>query len=296
MTADPRQVAYQEIQGGFDPASAEPKTRDEVHLSNIVRLHVQGRSCDGLWVRYVARGQENYRVDGRAYSVKAGQLFISTQSHGVEVEITPNDRSGTLGLCVFLYGADASWLASPLVGIADCHEVGTLMQKSVGRLLTDHRGKSEFAVNIVQSLNAELPNFARQVIAQAAAGAAVKQSTRGEMVRRAYLAQSYLHETLDRPIELDELSCAVGVSPFVLLRNFQHCFGETPASYHRKLRLTAAVQSAARRRLSLTTVCDSFGFAGISSFSHAYRRAFGVSWRGDDAPGEVLVCTKKSTR
>src|SRR6185369_6065099 len=81
VTADPRQVAYQEIQGGFDPASAEPKTRDEVHLSNIVRLHVQGRSCDGLWVRYVARGQENYRVDGRAYSVKAGQLFISTQSH-----------------------------------------------------------------------------------------------------------------------------------------------------------------------------------------------------------------------
>ena len=80
---------------------------------------------------------------------------------------------------------------------------------------------------------------------------------------------------------LGELAAAVGASPFRLLTAFQKCFGDTPASYHRKLRLTLALDEAKRRGQPISTIADEFGFAGASSFSHAYRRSFGHSplWR-----------------
>jgi AraC family transcriptional regulator len=105
------------------------------------------------------------------------------------------------------------------------------------------------------------------------------------MVRRAHLAQAYLHSVIERAVDLAEVAAAVGYSQFQLLRAFQHCFGERPASYHRKLRLNLALDEARRRRVPLGSVCDEFGFAGASSFSHAYRRAFGHApvWSRRDA-------------
>lgn len=279
-SSGPKQVSYWEMLGGFDPAPHHPAARHFVHLSNIDRCDAEGGPFDGLCVRYVARGEEHYRIDGRSYTLKAGQLFVSTQARGAQVEITRREIAGTLGLCVFLGGVSADWLPAPLVRTADRNALGAIMERGTRQLWVTNRAKDDSAGSIVDSITAELPCFANEILSCAGNVAAAKSSTRGEMIRRAYLAQSLLHDTLDRPVELDELARMTGVSPFVLLRNFQHCFGETPASYHRKLRLSRTVEEASRRGNSISAVCDEFGFSGISSFSHAYRRAFGRNWRG----------------
>src|SRR3569833_4251479 len=111
-----------------------------------------------------------------------------------------------------------------------------------------------------------MPALTRTILAQASNIDAAKPATRYENVRRVALAQACLHATLDRAIDLDELGRAVGTSPFQLLRGFQHCLGETPASYHRKLRLERALEEARRRGVAISQIAVVFGFVGVCCF------------------------------
>ena len=113
------------------------------------------------------------------------------------------------------------------------------------------------------------------MLEQASAMEAAKPATRYELVRRASLAQSDLHSVYDRAVSLEELSAAVGASQFQLLRAFQRCFGDSPSSYHRQLRLKLVIEEARRKNISLSVAAERFGFADGSSFSHCYSRTFG---------------------
>jgi AraC-like DNA-binding protein len=280
-------VAYWELFGSLERSQLRPAGDDAVVLSNIEHGLETSPAAKGLTVRYVARGCENYRIGGRGYGLKAGQIMIAPHESGADCEVKNVEREGTLGVCTLLRGAtnDLDWVYGPLVVGAGCSSIGALMQDSARSLWTSARPKQEVASKLVARLRSELPAIARAMLAQAASMDAAKLSTRFEMVRRAHLAQAYLHSVIERAVDLAEVAAAVGYSQFQLLRAFQHCFGERPASYHRKLRLNLALDEARRRRVPLGSVCDEFGFAGASSFSHAYRRAFGHApvWSRRDA-------------
>ena len=270
-------VAYWEMLGSLERSELRPASHDVVVLSNIVHGVESSPAANGLSVRYVARGCENYRIGGRSYRLEAGQVMIAPHEDGADCEVRKVERSGTLGLCTLLRGAsdELDWIYGPLVVGADCTSIGALMRDSTRALWTAGKPKSELARQLIVGLRSEVPNVAQAILKHAAAVQGAKPSTRFDMVRRAHLAQAYLHAVIDRPVELTEIATAVGYSPFQLLRAFQHCFGDTPAGYHRKLRLNCALDEAARRGVPVGAVSDEFGFAGPSSFSHAYRRAFG---------------------
>jgi AraC-like DNA-binding protein len=276
-------VAYRELHGRLEPGAlgaagtSAALRSDAVVLSNFERGTSSSPGVPGLTVRYVARGCENYRIGGRGCRVEAGQVMIAPHEQGAECEVRQIERTGTLGLCTLIYGAteELQWAYGPIVLGRDCTSIGQMLHTSAASLSLGAHRKSDVARQLVAGLRSQLPTVAASVASQAAAIESARPATRLEMLRRANLAQSYLHSTTDRPIDLDELSAAVGASPFRLLAAFQQCFGETPASYHRKLRLNLVLDEARRREVSISAVADEFGFAGASSFSHAYRRAFG---------------------
>jgi AraC-like DNA-binding protein len=272
-------VAYWEMFGGLERSELRPSGRDVVVLSNIEHGVETSPPANGLSVRYVARGCENYRIGGRGYRLQAGQVLIAPHDQGAECEIRKVERSGTLGVCTLLRGTsdELNWVYGPLVLGADCSPVGALMQKGTKALASVGKTKPDLARQLIEALRSELPNLSQTILDQTVAVQGAKASTRFEVVRRARLAQAYLHATIDHGVGLQELAGVVGVSQFRLLEAFQHCFGETPASYHRKLRLNLALEEAKRRQVPICLVCDEFGFADASSFSHAYRRAFGCS-------------------
>lgn len=269
-------VAYGEIHGLLERGEPQPPGLDLVVLSNIERGAETSAGAEGLVLRYVARGCENYRIAGRSYRLEAGRMMITPHDGGAECEVRNVDRAGTLGLCTLIRGVpeDFGWAFGPMV-MSGHGSLGMLMRDSVRALSTAPRGKPALASRLIAGLRSGLPNVSEAILAQAGAVYAAKPATRVEMVRRANLAQAYLHAVVDRAVDLRELAAAVCVSPFRLLTAFQQCFGETPASYHRKLRLTLALQEAQSRHAPISVVSDQFGFAGASSFSHAYRRAFG---------------------
>ena len=275
-----RSVAYYEMRGALEPRVGPAMSGDALVLSNIEKGSAIAQPRKGLCIRYVGRGREDYRIGGRSHRLDAGHIMISTCELAAEVEVRKGDPSGTFGLCALLVGEDEElpWVFGPLVAGVDCTAIGATMKASAGSFRTSQQ-RHELAAQLIAALRERMPALTRTILAQAANIDAAKPATRYEMVRRVALAQACLHATLDRAVDLDELGRAVGTSPFQLLRGFQHCLGETPASYHRKLRLERALEEARRRRVTISQVADDFGFAGVSSFSHAYRRAFGHSPR-----------------
>lgn len=274
---DESTVAYWELHGGLERFGPRPPGHDVVVLSNIEQGQETSPAANGLSIRYVGRGRENYGIAGRWYGLEAGQIMIAPHEGGADCEVRNVERDGTLGVCTLLRGAtdDLDWVYGPLVLGAGCSSIGGLMKDSAKSLWSSARPKQEVASQLVAKLRTELPVIARTMLAQAASMEAAKPSTRFEMVRRAHLAQAYLHAVTHRSLDLAEVASAVGYSQFKLLRAFRHCFGETPATYHRKLRLDLALAETRRRGVPIGAVCDEFGFGCASSFSHAYRRAFG---------------------
>jgi len=281
------EVTYTELFGRIEPTGRKPISGDAVILSSLEQTAACSPPVNGLCIRYVGRGRENYRIGGRGCRLDTEQLMISPQQQGAEFEVRRDERSGTVGLCVLIHDAldEIPWEFGPLVASAAASSLGDTMRRSTKALWNGARPKQELATQLVGALRTELPLVARKILAQTASADAAKPATRFEMVRVAHLAQAYLHGIISRAVDLPELAGEVGKSPFQLLRAFQHCFAETPASYHRKLRLNLALAEARRRGVSIGAVCDEFGFSGASSFSHAYRRAFGQApvWSRRDA-------------
>lgn len=277
MERDGHGVTYAEIHGRLEHATKRRSGNDIVVLSNINEGSEFSPGAQALSVRYVTRGRECYTIGGRGYRLEPGQVMIASHVEGAAADVQQSDRRGALGLCtlVHLSTDDLQWLRSPLIMSAECTPLGNLMRKAVDTLWAPRPDKSAIATQLIGALRTELPNVAGRVLAQTTAADGAKPSTRFEMVRRATLAQAYLHATTDRSVELNELAKAVAVSPFHLLAGFQQCFGETPSAYHRKLRLKLAMEKAECCNIPLSIVADEFGFAGVSSFSHAYKRAFG---------------------
>jgi AraC family transcriptional regulator len=271
-------VAYVEYHGWLEAnAQQRPAGGDIVVFSNIERASAMSPPRPGLCIRYVARGRESYRIEDRGLRVGEGEIMIAPQTRGAEIDVRPGELHGTLGLCVLIApdARQSPWLFGPQLLNAACTPLGPLMSRHAKLFSDPTKRKQEAAAQLSKELRAMLPSVSSAIAAQAAEMDAAKPATRYELVRRASLAQSYLHSVVDRAVGLDELATAVGASQFQLLRAFQKCFGDSPAAYHRRLRLSLVLDEAQRRGISLAAACELFGFADGSSFSHCYRRTFG---------------------
>lgn len=283
LVSESVQVDYDEIIGAGDAGPPASMARDLVVLSSVERGSSWSEKAPALTVRYLARGREEYRIGHRFCRLEAGQVMIAPQQLGSECKISGGRDMPTLGLYALLSGSaqEEQWLDGPLVIHAGCTPLGAVMAKTAGRLW-DRRGNPRaLATALVASLRHEMTSVRNGILAKAAAIDAEKPSTRFEMLRKASLAQAYLHSTLDRAVALQELAEVAAVSPIAVLRAFQGCFGESPSVYHRKIRLRKAIAEAEARGVSVGLIASDYGFAGASGFSHAYRRTLGRSRRSE---------------
>lgn len=272
-------VAYGELIGELKPS---PDRRNAAAVTAVVLSSIShgasvGPQWQGLTVRYVGRGVEHYSIAGRYYRLGEDQLMIAPQILQSEIEVRRSECKGTLGLCVFLPELDGGaelLVDGPVVLPARCG-LGTMLKRSLKRLNAPVRSVDE-PDRIALETRSGLSETIHLLDSQIDQVPGVKRRTRFEAVRRLNLARAYLHAVTDRGVPLDELAKEVAISPFQLLRGFRDCFGETPAAYHRRLRLSLAREMAERDGLPYGFVADRFGFAGGASFSHAYRRTFGA--------------------
>jgi AraC-like DNA-binding protein len=93
--------------------------------------------------------------------------------------------------------------------------------------------------------------------------------------------RDYLHENLERPVTMRDLSALASMSRFQLSRRFQRRYGIAVHGYLRHLRLEEAKRRLARGQ-EIVSVATDLGFVDQSHFHRRFRGSFGVTpgqWR-----------------
>ncbi len=98
----------------------------------------------------------------------------------------------------------------------------------------------------------------------------------GELMR----AVRYMETHLDRAISLSEAAALCHMSPATFTRRFRAATGDSPAAYHRRLRLSKGRELLAGGLYSVEQVALLLGFFDSAHFCHAYSSCFGESPRG----------------
>ena len=92
--------------------------------------------------------------------------------------------------------------------------------------------------------------------------------------------QAVIEEHLDEPVTLAMITRRTGYSLFHAARLFKEITGETPFSYLRKRRLTAAAERLKEGGQRVVDVAFDFVFDSHEGFTRAFSRQFG---RGERA-------------
>ncbi|PIG93002.1 AraC family transcriptional regulator [Gloeocapsopsis sp. IPPAS B-1203] len=98
-------------------------------------------------------------------------------------------------------------------------------------------------------------------------------------IDRIYHAKEILLQQLDNPLSLIELARQVGLNDCTLKRGFRYCFGKTVFGYLHDYRLEQARHLLEQRRMNVSEIARSVGFANRSYFASAFRKKFGMNPR-----------------
>jgi len=106
-----------------------------------------------------------------------------------------------------------------------------------------------------------------------------RASTRRRLLARVQRARELIDDRQGRPISLQELAAASGLSKFHLLRCFQSVFGSPPAEFAEQRRMARAVALLKQTPLSVGQIAERLGYQSQSAFGKSFRRLSGVSPR-----------------
>ena len=282
------QFGFLELSGQLRSGSLNvPDLPDLLVLSNLDRGASESRSGRRLSLKYVAEGLEIYRYGGRIFPVAAGQFLAVPPATIGDVEIGRSAGAGARGMCVSLDSNDFDCgLDSPMLFPSQCSRLGRMLAGTHARMLNEPHRRNSAARSLIEEARHGVQPLLEEMVAQLGGIEAARAPTRYELLRKLNQARSFLHSVDHRAVQLPELARTAGISQFHLLRNFRSCFGHSPSAYHRRIRLEAGKQAIDRGIMSCGEAAHRFGFADASSFSHAYRRVFGV------APTEVSAGTE----
>ncbi|WP_223671011.1 AraC family transcriptional regulator [Kangiella shandongensis] len=88
----------------------------------------------------------------------------------------------------------------------------------------------------------------------------------------------YIDDNLEYPLRLEQLARIAHCSPYHFQRQFKAHIGLNPAQYVQNKRLRRAMlQLANRPSLKVTDIAFEAGFDFVESFSHSFKRRFGVT-------------------
>ncbi len=159
-----------------------------------------------------------------------------------------------------------------------CVEDGGLMTSSGGTAPLD------LMIRIVEKV-------AGAQVARDVADIAIHHGTRDEAVHQRLDARArynvsnptflrcirLMEENIEEPLSLEALCAELEISPRQLQRYFRDNVGRGPRAFYESLRLERARQLLRRTALGQSDIAVACGFSSANSFSHAYKRVYGVS-------------------
>jgi AraC family transcriptional regulator len=263
-----------------------------LRVSEVTRY--QGKAVfNGIGIKYVEQGAEQYFVKNKKYEVNAGSYLLGNTQTQSEVLI--NEPSAAKGICIDLskhlieevcrpYGWHETSFYNYLLEEQLLVQTYRVHQTKLGQLLSSlskevftskgyiHSPDSSLFYAIAEALvwDQKTPYGMYQKLA------CKHVDTKLELGKKLMDAKLLLEQNLQVPCLTDQICREIGLSKYHFIRQFKQAFGMSPYQYHLHLRLSAAYQALSRGK-KVIDVADAFGYADLPSFSKAFKQQYGIS-------------------
>ena len=274
------------------------KQESKIVFSNLREYFYKGIN-QGLSLKYVLKGQENYSLGHHTYQINRGEfLLVNDQSH---IECKLQSETNVRGMCVYL---DKQLLNTVYNRLRQRHkDFDTLFKTEENRLSfledvyqTKEAGELgsvliQLANYIQASPNNQIPKqegvfeliaeklFLQQaeVLRRVNRLKTAKSSTKQELYRRVSLAKQYIDKHYAEKVDIHKISRVAAISEYHFLRTFKQIFGLSPYKYLLKTRLQKASELLRKRNHSITEIASLTGFTDINSFSKSFKKEFQIA-------------------
>jgi AraC-like DNA-binding protein len=263
-----------------------------LRVSEVTRY--QGKAVfNGIGIKYVVQGAEQYFVKDKKYAVNAGTYLLGNTQTQSEVVI--HEQRAAKGICIDLskylieevcesYGWHETSFCNYLLEEQLLVHAYTAHQTKVGQLLSsiseeilsgeieNHRPTSALFYDLAEALvwDQKTPYGMHQKLL------CKHTDTKIDIGRKLMEAKLLLEQNLLAPCMIDQICREVGLSKYHFIRQFKQAFGMSPYQYHSHVRLTEAHKALSRGK-KVIDVADAFGYADLPSFSKAFKQQFGIS-------------------
>ena len=239
---------------------SDGNSRGKFVLSNIKQIERKAYS-DSPSVKMVLSGRENYKVDGRPYTLDLKRFLVVDNNNRVEINIDAD--KDVKGVCIFPKKDLLNEVAKTRISSHDSlldkpfenHEIGLVhnqfrysdnrtgrfLKKNVPNIIklqkqsealdfdNFYTGLAECIIDDQLELQGKLNNVA-----------SVKKATKEELYRRVFAAKDFVEDNFTNKICLDDLAQEAFLSKYHFTRTFKALFQLSPYQYLLQLRLQKA--------------------------------------------------------
>ncbi len=235
----------------------------------------------GIALKYVSRGQENYRIRESHIPVSGGQFILLPERQDYEAGSGKN-RIGNLGICIDL-DPDPLWKevfdpSTPdlLFGLPFTCSHSSPLGRSLKQLAekpADPSGGEETLLHIKEAVGL----FGKWIgeIQPRLESQAIRNSTRRDLLSRLMFARDYIHHHYRSPIRLQNLARETGISAYHFSRLFRACFQKSPQQLQTELRMKEALKWLAVEEVSFSEIAYRLGYSDLAAFSNQFKKHFG---------------------
>lgn len=251
---------------------------------------------EGVSIKFVSSGIENYVLNNKKITLKANECFISNQplvgNVGIESDFNVKGTclnisyslirkiEASMGDCRYFEGEESAKDSILSEEIFDVFYVrkNHLSQKIID-LEQKHHSKKPFEDENNEDLffefgEAFILDQKPQLVYQGKLNNA-KKETKKDIVNRLLWAKEHLEANYDTDLKVHELAKVATMSDFHFSRMFKQVFGCAPYQYQVKLRMEKARLLLNKKAGMVQDVGLAVGYSDIYTFSKAFKRYFG---------------------
>lgn len=243
-----------------------------------------------LEICFLVKGRQTYRVAGRTYHLRGGDVFVTfpNEKHGTAGH--PEEKGvlywmmlrRTRGRWLGLSAPDADVLWRSLAGLPARHFRGSARMKSQLDSVTDLFHRSPFPLQST-FLTTEVMGYLVEVIRCSEVGGRARQGTRMEMIYR------YIQDHLDEKLSVPGLAERAGLSTARFKARFKEETGVPPGEYVLRAKIAEAQRRLKTGVGSVTDVACDLEFSSSQYFATVFKRYTGKT-------PSMLVGTRRKFR
>lgn len=222
---------------------------------------------DHYLIHYVVSGRGTFTAAGRAFPVRAGEVFLVWPN--VVVSYEADTESPWEYYWLGFSGPDAAALLARTDLRPDAPVLHIDFGRTFQRYITaiyEARGQSAWS-------RTQMLGYAYLLLGKLVEGQSEPEN-RSDCVEKAaeFLSNNYADQ-----ITIDDAAAFAGVSRSWLYRGFQRRYGKSPLAYLEELRMQYAAQLLRTTALRVNEIACSVGYLDALYFSRAFSRRMGLS-------------------